>query len=481
MKIGISKFCDLRPKYCITVGSKGTHSVCVCKTHQNVKLIVATFPFVEKLTYHDLMEQLVCSVSSKKCMLHRCEDCPGRSALVSFLVNKFEKVTIDGDENIFFKQWVTTLEEHVLPLSEITEKLITEIEVLTTHHYIAKNQSAFLNYLKQNLELHEAIIILDFSENYSFVVQDAVQGFHWNNTQSTIHPIAIYYKEPNEDVCKICCMCVISDCMTHDAITVHSFIKVALKYLTQIRPQLSKLYYFTDGAASQYKNFKNINNLLYHERDFGLEAEWHFFATSHGKNACDGIGGTVKREASRASLKAVTSGQIINTEQLFEWCNLNIKGIEFFYVSNEEVESLIFQQEERFKKATKIPGVRSHHCYIPNATGDITVKRISEYLIPHEPTSLNEHKIIDPIVSLRDCSPGRFVRCSYDDDWWIGIIRETSFEFQDVLIKFMHPNGPSKYFNWPQSEDLCWIPVEDILGLIQPPQICKNGRAYQLS
>ena len=86
-------------------------------------------------------------------------------------------------------------------------------------------------------------------------------------------------------------MCVISYCLTHYAITVHSFIKVTLKYLTQIHPQLSKLYYFTDGAASQYKNFKNINNLLHDERDFGLKAEWHFFARSHGKNACDGIDG----------------------------------------------------------------------------------------------------------------------------------------------------------------------------------------------
>ena len=198
------------------------------------------------------------------------------------------------------------------------------------------------------------------------------------------------------------------------------------------------------------------------------------------ENACDGIGGTVKREASRASLKAFTSGQIINTKQLFEWCNSNIKGIKFFFVSNDEVESQIFQQEEIFKKAKKIPGIRSHHYFIPNATGDITVKRISEYLFPHESMSLNENTILHPIVSLRDCSSGKFVRCSYDDDWWIGIIREVSFEYQDVLIKFMHPNGTSKYFNWPQSEDLCWIPVDDIHGLIQPPQICKNGMAYRL-
>ena len=38
LKISFSKFASLRPKWCITVGPKGTHSVCVCTAHQNVKL-----------------------------------------------------------------------------------------------------------------------------------------------------------------------------------------------------------------------------------------------------------------------------------------------------------------------------------------------------------------------------------------------------------------------------------------------------------
>ena len=46
---------------------------------------------------------------------------------------------------------------------------------------------------------------------------------------------------------------------------------------------LGKLIYFSDGAASQYKNYKNFINLCYHENDFGVPAEWNFFATSHGK------------------------------------------------------------------------------------------------------------------------------------------------------------------------------------------------------
>ena len=34
-----------------------------------------------------------------------------------------------------------------------------------------------------------------------------------------------------------------------------------------------------DGATSQYKNFKSLINLMYHEHDFNLkEAEHHFLS-----------------------------------------------------------------------------------------------------------------------------------------------------------------------------------------------------------
>ena len=38
-KIGFSKFCSLRPRWCILTGSSGTHNVCTCKQHENVKLL----------------------------------------------------------------------------------------------------------------------------------------------------------------------------------------------------------------------------------------------------------------------------------------------------------------------------------------------------------------------------------------------------------------------------------------------------------
>ena len=40
VKIKFSKCCTLRPKYCFLAGASGTHSVCVCTIHQNVKLLL---------------------------------------------------------------------------------------------------------------------------------------------------------------------------------------------------------------------------------------------------------------------------------------------------------------------------------------------------------------------------------------------------------------------------------------------------------
>ena len=57
------------------------------------------------------------------------------------------------------------------------------------------------------------------------------------------------------------------------------------------------MFYFYYGAAAQYKIRKNFINLCHHEIDFGIPAQWHFSATSHGKGDCDGLGGTVKRLA----------------------------------------------------------------------------------------------------------------------------------------------------------------------------------------
>ena len=73
-KIGFSKFCELRPKWCVSVNSRGMHSVCVCEQHQNVKFLVAAIP--DHSDYKDLLSRMVCSVDNRNCMMKMCDKCP---------------------------------------------------------------------------------------------------------------------------------------------------------------------------------------------------------------------------------------------------------------------------------------------------------------------------------------------------------------------------------------------------------------------
>ena len=164
------------------------------------------------------------------------------------------------------------------------------------------------------------------SENYSFVLQDAAQGFHWNNSQATIHPFVVYYLDMGKQ--SHLSYVVISDCLHHDTVAVYLFQKSLLDFLKK-KFSIHKVFYYSDGAAPQYKNRKNFINLCHHEADFGVPAEWHFSATSHGKGACDGVGGTVKRLAARASLQRPYDQQIMTPRQLFDWSAENVPATFF--------------------------------------------------------------------------------------------------------------------------------------------------------
>ena len=156
----------------------------------------------------------------------------------------------------------------------------------------------------------ECVLVLDFAENYSFVVQDAAKGFHWNNSKATIHPFVLYYIPTTRKVCHKSYACI-SNHRVHDTANVYCFLQKLLnEYVKVDFLHVHKVFYFSDGSGVQYKNFKSFTNLLLHEQDFNLKTEWHFFAISHGKNACDCVGGTIKRLATYASLQRTISNQI---------------------------------------------------------------------------------------------------------------------------------------------------------------------------
>ena len=92
-EIGFSKFCSVRPKWCVSVGASGFYTVCVCTHHQNAILLVSALTFT--CTYTNLMKMVVCDVQRNECMVHRCSECPRTKPLRDFVTAELYRLEID--------------------------------------------------------------------------------------------------------------------------------------------------------------------------------------------------------------------------------------------------------------------------------------------------------------------------------------------------------------------------------------------------
>ncbi|XP_065679428.1 uncharacterized protein LOC136081787 isoform X1 [Hydra vulgaris] len=410
-------------------------------------------------------------------MLAQCDNCPGKETLTKYMYEIFGEY--EDDFEIHYKQWQTTDRATLLSLtadvSTFVELLVSCFEKLQAHSFIAHSQSQYLNQLKQNMDQSNIIIIGDFAENYTFVVQDEIQSYHWNTQQCSLHPLVIYYKD-DKGVLKHISYCFISDDITHDVTYVYKIFQLIIPILKTKFSNLSKLHLFTDGCAGQYKNCKSFYNLCQLESEFSLKFEWNFFATSHGKSPCDGIGGTVKRLTAQESLKRPYRNQILTSEAMYEFCIEKIKVVNFIYIKGIDLQLQREEQKERYTGVTTLPGTRSFHQFIHLGDNRVGAKRCStdtNYTIIH-----NLKKKQD-IFQLDTVTLGGYVAVVYDDKWWIGIVTETNLEEVDVKVKFLHPKSPSICFNWPEREDYCFIPYTNILKKLSVPQACSSsGRNY---
>ena len=109
-KIGFSKFAELRPTHCVLAGASGTHPVCVCTIHQNVKLMIQSAKQCglsneeSFTTYHDCIAKVICNSPLPSCYLRTCKECPGFDLLKDSLRTAVDNNMIDI---ITYKQWVS--------------------------------------------------------------------------------------------------------------------------------------------------------------------------------------------------------------------------------------------------------------------------------------------------------------------------------------------------------------------------------------
>lgn len=239
-------------------------------------------------------------------------------------------------------------------------------------HFLIKNvQSEYFQNAKENLTSEEAIVQIDFAENYGLVSQDEIQSAHWCHGHVTLFTCCIWTTD------KLHSVVIVSDELSHSKYTVHVFLQKIFQYIQSIKNNIKSICIFSDNCAAQFKNRYVIEsmNTLKAERGF-THLEWNFFAASHGKGAVDGLGGSVKRSVWTAvkARKAI----INNAEEFYDLARRLSPKISFIFVSQKQIEEGKTMLDDRWKGLKNIPAILSKHFFQFEEGKSIYVARTSK-------------------------------------------------------------------------------------------------------
>ncbi len=308
-KIGKSKFFEFRPKHVLLMADI-PHNVCICKTHDDMDSLLSGLAKVvpnTPRTGRHLLDSVVCSQSNASCMLSNCTSC----STSVFKVESGSAIDMES-ETVKWVRWedlggrpIKT--ESMLSINYAESQVNTLLSQYKAHCFIKDEQSSWFKTSKNSIPLGQAVIQVDFAENYAAVSQDEVQSAHWSHQQVTIFTAVAWMSNGLQS------FVVVSDDLQHDKVAVWVMLKAILKHIKE-NYQISTVKIFSDGCAAQFKNRYTMMNLIFMQDDFDITGEWAFFASSHGKGAVDAIGGTIKRNVWRA---VKSRKVIVNTAEAF--------------------------------------------------------------------------------------------------------------------------------------------------------------------
>lgn len=164
--------------------------------HQNFKLMLHAAGIKETCEEH--VATTVRQLDNEKCMIGKCEKCPGTDHAEAHLRNA-PALQSDEADGLQVQQWVKgtrcRLEALMLTQEDFRDRLLDMLRQIKVHYFVSKQQARYFRELKTGLEIkNEAIGLLDCAENYSFIVQDAPQSYLWVNDQASIHAVVIYFR-----------------------------------------------------------------------------------------------------------------------------------------------------------------------------------------------------------------------------------------------------------------------------------------------
>ncbi|XP_046548265.1 uncharacterized protein LOC124258241 [Haliotis rubra] len=498
VKLSLASFCRIRPKQILTTAFI-TRDCCLCTRHQNMALILKSlkplYPEIplnpEKYSENPRIDDMKANLLHPEFTYGQWKRVPVEIKGKTKVVMKIVQVT--ESKSVFFE----TLKLQTLEFIDHVSRL--------------KTQYSQIRELKQNLPRHEAIIHMDFAENYNCKSVEEIQSAYWNQTSVTLHPVVVYTLPVDGSDLQHQSFVLVPDEMNHNSTTVLTFLKYIIQEVKQLDPELKHVHYWTDSPTSQYRNKSIFNLVANHEDVFNITATWNYFEAGHGKGPCDGLGGTVKRMADQA----VNAGKVViqDSKDFFAWSqsqHCSMPNVNFLFVSTEECEATAASQANRKLKPVK--GTMKIHAVKGRGSGHIHVRDTSCYCNRclggtvcdtwQEETTVNQdqedHSVLtetdmsgvtSAVVNMSDdtgvaarpnYNVGEFVAALYSGRWYIGKVETVDPEDSEYEINFMESKKSN--FQWPAHEDVIWCKESDVICHINTPVPSgKSKRMYTIT
>lgn len=377
MIIGYSLFCRLRP-FWVVEPKLTDRDTCACITHENINLKLVALKNANILnfaTHQSVLQTVCCDRYSEKCLSRTCDGCSMK--ILSY--NEF-----DNSAEILVKQWrnskeliqdiKTNKERYITKYKKETQKLkpydlITQLEEndlrkLFQHELNIVHQYNTIKSLKESLTEKDALIHMDFSENWTTKYNQEIQSYHFggSRTQISLHTVVVYTKD------KTTSHCTVSLNLAHGAGAIWAHLEPVLITLPST---VENLHFLSDGPLTQYKNKTMFYILGCRIQDFyplALKYSWNFHEAGHGKGAPDGVGATCKRSADQLIAR---NGDITNLHDFVGVLGEKCPGIKISIIEDADIErvnKMIKENEDKqkpFKGTLLVHQVRGN-VYIPN-------------------------------------------------------------------------------------------------------------------
>lgn len=262
---------------------------------------------------------------------------------------------------------------------------------------------------------------------------------------------------------------VVSDELQHEKNSVTTFLTDIVKDLQKKIPDMTQLHIFSDGAASQFKN--RLLSSTIKEMSPQISTEWHYFATSHGKGALDGVGWTVKRAVSMA----VLSRQVVvaNASTFAETARRVCPKMEVLYVTNEDIKEFCNKHEiaKYWEHVTPLPGTLNVHSVTPVSWGQVQHKAYStatttahHTLVQQPPSSTDEDSTddeaeVNSASERQNLTTGDCVLVKYEGKSsrreYVGLV--TDYDENAIEVEFLRKSYELGHiYILPTKEDKSW-------------------------